>query len=263
MNTRLAEMTWPDVEQALAAGATTVLLPLGATEQHGPHLPLGTDTVRAAGLAQRLAAAVPGILVAPVLPVGCSDEHSGFPGLLGLDHATLARVIFDCGRRMARWGVHRLLLLSAHGGNDQALELARSRLQEQVPALRVVILPTSAALADAVAAIAARDGISAAALGLHAGDGETSEMLHLRPDLVHLERAAAGPSAPLATMLPRLRRHGVRGVSPSGTLGDPRKASAGRGAAYLAAQVASLERELAALAGQEEQAVATAAGGQR
>ena len=63
-----------------------MLLPLGATEQHGPHLPLGTDTVRAAGLAQRLAAAVPGILVAPVLPVGCSDEHSGFPGLLGLDH---------------------------------------------------------------------------------------------------------------------------------------------------------------------------------
>jgi len=263
MTRLLAEMTWPDVERAVAAGATTVLLPLGATEQHGLHLPLGTDTVRAAALAQRLAAAIPGILVAPALPVGCSDEHSGFAGLLGLDHATLARVIFDCGWRMAGWGVRRLLLLSAHGGNDQALELAYRRLQERVPVLGVAILPSSPALADAVTAVAARDGISAAALGLHAGDGETSEMLHLRPDLVHRQRAAAGPSAPLATMMPHLRQQGVRGVSPNGTLGDPRQASAVRGEAYLAAQVASLQLQLAALADQEEQAVPTAAGGQR
>ena len=95
----LAEMTWPDVAQAVACGMTTVILPLGATEQHGPHLPLGTDTFRAEALAERLASALPDALVAPALPIGCSDEHSGFAGLLSLDHATLAGVIVHCARR--------------------------------------------------------------------------------------------------------------------------------------------------------------------
>lgn len=263
MTALLAEMSWPEVEQAVAGGATTVLLPLGATEQHGLHLPLGTDTERAAALAQGLAAAVPGILVAPALPVGCSDEHSGFAGLLSLDHTTLARVIFDCGWRMAQWGVRRLLLLSAHGGNGEALALACRRLREQVPALSVVILPSSTAFSEAVAAVATQDGITAEALGLHAGDAETSEMLHLRPDLVHLHRAAAGPSGPVATMMPRLRRDGVRGLSPNGTLGDPGRASGVRGAAYLAAQVASFQLQLGALADSDDGAVASMAGGQR
>ncbi len=109
----LAEMTWAEVADAIAGGATTVILPLGATEQHGPHLPLGTDTFRAAALAERLAAALPDTLVAPTLPIGCSDEHTGFAGLLSLDHATLAAVIVDCAARMAGWGVRRLVLLSS------------------------------------------------------------------------------------------------------------------------------------------------------
>ena len=117
----LAEMTWAEVADAVAGGATTVVLPLGATEQHGPHLPLGTDTFRAAALAEQLAAALPDTLVAPVLPIGCSDEHTGFAGLLSLDHTTLAGVIVDCAMRMAGWGVRRLVLLSSHGGNASAL----------------------------------------------------------------------------------------------------------------------------------------------
>ena len=140
MSRLLAEMTSPEVDQAIAAGITTVILPLGATEQHGPHLPLGTDTFRAAALADGLDAASTGTLVAPPLPVGCSDEHTGFAGLLGLDHETLARVIVDCGNRMAAWGVRRLVLLSAHGGNGRALELARARLQEEAVELEVWVL---------------------------------------------------------------------------------------------------------------------------
>jgi creatinine amidohydrolase len=115
---RLAQMAWPEVADAVKAGAMTVFLPLGATEQHGPHLPLGTDTVRASALAERLAERLgPGFLVAPALPFGCCDEHAGFPGLLGLQHETLARVIVDLARRLTGWGVRRPVLLSAHGGN--------------------------------------------------------------------------------------------------------------------------------------------------
>lgn len=245
MTVLLAEMTWPEVERAVAKGATTVLLPLGATEQHGPHLPLGTDTFRAAALAAGVAA-MPGILVAPALPFGCSDEHSGFAGLIGVDHATLAQVIVDCGWRMAAWGVRRLLLLSAHGGNDQALKLACSRLHAHASGLAVVVLPFSGL--RALQAIAAADGIGADAVGLHAGDGETSEMLALRPDLVRMERAEAGPSVAMATIMPLLRQRGVQAATASGVLGDPCEASAGRGAAYLAAEVASFCGDVAGLA---------------
>jgi len=245
MTVLLAEMTWPQVERAVAKGATTVLLPLGATEQHGPHLPLGTDTFRAAALAAGVAA-MPGNLVAPALPFGCSDEHSGFAGLIGVDHATLAQVIVDCGWRMAAWGVRRLLLLSAHGGNDQALELARGRLHQHASGLEVIVLPFSGL--RALQAIAAADGITADAVGLHAGDGETSEMLALRPDLVRMQRAVAGPSVSMATIMPLLRQRGVQAATANGVLGDPCQASAGRGAAYLAAEVASFCGDVAGLA---------------
>jgi mycofactocin system creatininase family protein len=244
MSRLLAEMTSPEVDQAIAAGITTVILPLGATEQHGPHLPLGTDTFRAAALADGLGAASTGTLVAPLLPVGCSDEHTGFAGLLGLDHETLARVIVDCGNRMAAWGVRRLVLLSAHGGNGRALKLARARLQEEASELEVWVLESSATLTEALLRIAAADGISAEALGLHAGERETSEMLHLRAELVHMDRAVAGYAGSMAEVMPRLRQRGVREVTPTGTLGDPRAASARRGAVYLATQIDSFCRML-------------------
>jgi creatinine amidohydrolase len=245
MTQRLAHMTWPDADAAVAGGAATVILPLGATEQHGPHLPLGTDTVRAAALAERLAAGLPDALVAPALPVGCSDEHQGFPGLIGLDHETLAAVIVDCARRLAGWGVRRLVLLSAHGGNRSALDLAAGRMAAELPGLRVVVLGGSAVLSEALLAVAAADGIPADAVGLHAGEGETSEMLALRPDLVRRDRAVPGCRTGAADLMPRLRRDGLRGVTATGVLGDAAHADAARGALYLAVQVESWRQTLA------------------
>jgi len=237
--TRLAEMTWPEVARAVAQGATTVILPLGATEQHGHHLPLGTDAIRAEALADRLAALLPDALVAPVLPVGCSDEHQGFAGLLSFEHETLARVIVDCARRMQGWGIERLVLLSAHGGNGRALALAAARLANEIPDLQVVTLGAAPTLSQALIAIASADGIPAAAVGLHAGEGESSELLALRPDLVRMEQAGPGFLGDMSNLVLRLEREGVRAVSPTGTLGDARYADRARGERYLAAQVAN------------------------
>jgi mycofactocin system creatininase family protein len=244
MRRLLAEMTWPDVAQAVANGMTTVILPLGATEQHGPHLPLGTDTFRAEALAERLASTLPDALVAPALPIGCSDEHSGFAGLLSLDHATLAGVIVDCARRMAAWRVRRLVLLSAHGGNGQALELAAARLSEELPGLQVLVLGSSTTVSDALLAVAEAEGISGEAVGLHAGDGETSEMLCLRPDLVHMERIVPGYAGPMAEVMPRLLEAGLRPVTPTGTLGEASRADGSRGERYLAEQIESYRQRL-------------------
>lgn len=234
---RLTEMTWPETAQAVAAGRTTVILPLGATEQHGPHLPLGVDTYRATALAERLAEALPRALIAPTLPLGCSDEHNGFPGLLGLGHAALTAVVVDCARRLAAWGVQRLILLSAHGGNAQALTAAVERLARLLPGLQVDLIPAGMTLSDSVLALARRDGIAPEAVGLHAGEGETSEMLHLQPRLVRRERLAPGYCGDMAAVLPRLREVGLQPVTANGVLGDPRQAEAERGGRYLTAQV--------------------------
>jgi creatinine amidohydrolase len=234
---RLAEMTWLEVAQALAGGVTTVILPLGATEQHGPHLPLGTDTVRAAALAEALAEQLTQTLVAPVLPIGCSDEHSGFPGLLSLEGGTLARVIVDCARRMAAWGLQRLILLSAHGGNDRALVLAAEILGRELPALQVRIPGGGSVLPKGMLAVARQDGVSPEAVGLHAGEGETSEMLYLRADLVRMELAVPGYTGDMKAILPTLLEAGLKPVTSNGVLGDPRKAQGIRGRRYLAAEV--------------------------
>lgn len=240
---RLAELSWPEVAQAVAAGVTTVILPLGATEQHGPHLPLGTDTWRAAALAERLAERSPA-LVAPVIPIGCSDEHGGFAGLLSLEADTLAAVIVDCARRMAAWGVRRLVVLSAHGGNGRALALAEERLQRELPSLALWIPDAMTICGEAVLAMAARAGIPFTALGLHAGEWETSELLRLCPEQVRMDRAVPGYTGDMDAALARLVASGTRALTPTGVVGDPRPANADRGERYLAAQAACYEAAL-------------------
>lgn len=244
---QLTEMTWPEVARAVSAGATTVILPLGATEQHGPHLPLGTDSIRAAALAARLAARLPAALVAPTLPVGCSDEHAGFPGLLSLEATTLAAVILDCARRMWAWGVRRLVLLSAHGGNGQGLALAAERLRRELPELALWLPDDLLGVDEGVLAVAAGERITPEAVGLHAGEGETSEILCLRPDLVRRESAEAGYCGAMGAIIPALQARGLRAVTPNGVLGDPTRADPARGARYLDARAAALAQELEAL----------------
>ena len=115
--TSLAEVTWPEVA---ADRAPVLVVPIGATEQHGPHLPLSTDTDIAVSLAARLAVRVPGVLVAPALPYGASGEHADFPGTLSLGaHATETVVVELC--RSADLLARRVLLLNAHGGNAAPL----------------------------------------------------------------------------------------------------------------------------------------------
>jgi creatinine amidohydrolase len=240
----LADMTWPEVAEAVATGSTTVILPLGATEQHGPHLPLATDSLRAAALAERLAALLPDVLVAPVLPLGCSDEHAGFAGLLGLDAETLAGVIVHCAQRMAAWGVRRLVLLSAHGGNGQALALARSRLARDLPELAVCEPGAGLGPAEAVRALANAAGVTPEALGLHAGEWETSEILSLFPEAVRTAEATAGYTGEMGAVPATLRAVGLRPVTPNGVLGDPTGADGPRGARYLDAVARQIADEV-------------------
>jgi mycofactocin precursor peptide peptidase len=211
--TRLGALTSAEV------GGRLLVVPVGSTEQHGPHLPLSTDTDVAVALASRLAARVDGVLVAPAVPYGSSGEHAGFPGTLSIGAAATELLLVELGRSALPATVRRMLLLSTHGGNANPVTAAVRLLRSEGR--------------DVLAWSPRWDGDA------HAGRTETSVQLALDPARVR-PSTVVGNTTPLAELLPALRAGGVRSVSPTGVLGDPTGASAAEGAALLDAATADL-----------------------
>jgi mycofactocin precursor peptide peptidase len=186
-----------------------MIVPLGSLEQHGPHLPLDTDTRIAVVVAAGAAAQRSGVAVAPALAFGASGEHGAFPGTVSIGTTALTDVIVELGRDVTRhWG--SLLLVNAHGGNRDAVSAALRQLSGEGKRC-------------AAFAVAPRDGDA------HAGRTETSMLLHIDPSTVRGEDAEPGETRPIAELIGRLRSEGVRSVSPNGVLGDPGGASAEEG----------------------------------
>ncbi|TFD59693.1 mycofactocin biosynthesis peptidyl-dipeptidase MftE [Cryobacterium sp. Hh7] len=208
----LARSTWPSIPPT-----PLVLVPLGSTEQHGPHLPFCTDTIVASAVAERVATDLTArgysVVVAPALPYGASGEHQDFPGTVSIGTEALTTVIVELVRSLSTWA-GRIVLINGHGGNLAALTAA-------VPQL----IGEGHAVAWAPCAVARGDA--------HAGITETSILLCLDATLVHVESAVPGATAPMSTLSGRLAAEGVRSVSPTGILGDPTGASADLGAALL------------------------------
>ncbi|WP_417599507.1 creatininase family protein [Pararhodobacter oceanensis] len=171
--------------KATVDDATVALLPVGAVEQHGPHLPLNTDAALAEGIALAAAKAVTdaNILILPTISVAKSDEHLDFPGVLTLDAATLGAVLMQIGKSVARSGVRRLVLLNAHGGNIPVLQTTARALRIEAGMFCVAAGWMSMGYPKGlIPDEELRDGI-------HGGLVETAAMLHLRPDLVNMAAA--------------------------------------------------------------------------
>lgn len=234
----LEEMTWPDVRQALADGWVTVVAAVGAVEQHGPHLPLLVDAARGDRLAREVARRLGGAVVAPTIRVGCSEHHMDFPGTISLRDDTLEALCTDYVTSFARHGFRRVCFVPSHGGNFAPLAKMRKRLQAAAGKACTV-----QAYTDLEGFVAAwRDAVAKAAPGLerrvggHADIAESSEMLCIRPDLVHRERAEAGYARGFDQSLARrIFREGFRAVTPNGVLGDPRGMSRAIGEQCIAA----------------------------
>jgi creatinine amidohydrolase len=180
-----AEMTRQELRAI--AGETTVVLPLGATEQHGPHLPAGTDffTVdRLAQAAAERAAAEIAVIVAPALPFGSSDHHLIFGATLSLRTETYYRVLSDLLRSLVTDGFRRIFLLNGHGGNHELAQLAARDVALELPA-RIAAASYWTIGWDALIGERAHLGCR---LPGHAGVFETSMMLALRPELISAVR---------------------------------------------------------------------------
>ena len=216
MTSALGESTWPEVDER---GPSVVAVPLGSVEQHGPHLPLDTDTRIATALVDALAAARPDVAGAPPVAYGASGEHAGFPGTLSIGTEALTAVLVELGRSADAFA--GVVFVNGHGGNLEAVRRASALLVDE--GRRVLAWAPSVPDGDA-----------------HAGRTETSLLLALDPGCVRLDRAEPGATAPLAELIGDLRSGGVAAVAPNGVLGDPTGASADEGAALLAAITADL-----------------------
>jgi creatinine amidohydrolase len=230
----MTRLTSPEVASAIAAGTTTAIVVLGAQEQHGAHLPLATDSLWGEHLAAMLAERLGDALVAPVVPVGFSPEHMRFAGTISLRPETLGAVLEDYLASLERHGFRRIVVLPSHGGNFAPLVAMLPGLRAGHPALRIVAYTDLVGLVEAAAEVADRFGVTANEAGAHAGEWETSMVLALEPAAVHPERGEAGYLGPLAPVLDQINRDGMEAVAPNGILGDPAKADAAHGRAYLA-----------------------------
>lgn len=221
----LEEMTWPEVERALADGYTTVVVAAGAVEQHGPHLPLLVDAARGDRLAQEVARRLGNALVAPTIRVGCSEHHMGFPGTLSLRRETFTAVCIDYAASLSRHGFRTICFIPSHGGNFAPLaEMHDDLCAAAGPGCEVrtyTDLHAFVALWEGAVGELAPDLVHR--VGGHADIAESSEMLCIRPELVREELAESGTVVSFDdSVAERIFRDGFRSVTPNGVLGDAR-----------------------------------------
>jgi len=223
--TRLADAAWPEIAALAAAGAVLVV-PVGATEQHGPHLPVTTDSDIATAVVEAAAAADPLLVAAPVVAFGSSGEHDGFAGTLSIGQDATESLLVELGRSATAQFAH-VVFACTHGGNSVPLQRALAQLAKE---------------SRPVTGWWPRWGGD-----LHAGRTETSIMLAIDPDRVRLAEALAGNTSPLAELLPLMQSGGVRSVSPNGVLGDPTGANADEGQVLIQAAAVNLAGLVATL----------------
>jgi creatinine amidohydrolase len=222
---------WTDVAAALQSGSGIVLLPFGALEQHGPHLPLGTDTATAVTVARELAERLDAVLLPPV-HYGDTWNNAGYPGTVSLSPATVTAIAVDIGRSLAAAGARALVIVNGDWGNRTPLYGAVRTLRTE-GAIAAIALDYPG-MDEAIEAVRESAG---AAPGLnHAEEVETSIILAIDPSLVHTDRyVSCYPSFPSDFGTRPMQLHEF---SPSGVFGDPAPATAEKGRAILDATVA-------------------------
>jgi creatinine amidohydrolase len=250
---RMEEMTWPAIRAAIDAGRTTVVVAVGSTEQHGPHLPTMTDARIGEALANLVARKLGDALVARTIDVGVSEHHLAFPGTLSLRPETLKLVLRDYVDSLVRSGFRRIVFVPTHGGNFPTVQEAIDDARAAHPGTDVTGFTDLLGFAGHLNDLSAQHGVTAEASGAHAGESETSIMMVLEPDLVMRERFAPGYLGPLgADEVKRILERGMPDLTSNGVLGDPRSALAKKGAVYLERLadflVEKLERRAAAQA---------------
>ena len=241
---RFDELTDPEIAAALARHPR-VVLPMGSIEQHGPHLPTGTDFFAATSIALAVAEHIDA-LVLSLCPLGVTPMHMPYPGTVSLRPQTLQDVVFDIGSSVATHGCREFVILNWHEGNIPSLALVADRLHREL----------GLAVATVQACYVAEEHFGQVAAGLtHGGKIEAWSVLSCRPDLVHLDRVVGSGDRQQGELVDRLRRDrsfqpvltDVRAVSATGWYGDPAGATESEALLFVADLARTIAERLAGM----------------
>ena len=228
----MAALTWPEAAALADGRAVLGLVPLGAFEQHGPHLPLATDAVIAAELGRLVAERiVEPVVVAPVFPAGLSEHHIAFPGTVTVSADVFGGLLSACVAAFERMGIDEIAVFSAHGGNFPYLA---TWLAARTGGARVIAYSDLDTFIDVAFVGARRGGLEPNTSDSHAGAIETSELLASHPELVQRFDDVDGYVGETDGLFERVLREGFASVTATGVIGDPRPANALAGTAIYA-----------------------------
>lgn len=229
----LEEMTWPEIQQALEDGYRTVVIYSGAIEQHGTHLPEGTDAIRAHMEAGDLAKRLGKALAAPSIRPGLSEAHMQFPGTITLRSETYSMIIEDYIASYIRHGFHTFILASTHGGNLPTMEQAAEKCLQKYPTVSIITGCKMSDIMKLLAEAEKKEVLNKGTCGGHSCDFETSMMLALS-NLVQMDKAEPGLIKELTPELAdQMNQEGLSAVTANGILGDPTSSNADRGKRYF------------------------------
>jgi creatinine amidohydrolase len=238
---RLEEMSWYQVEQALASGVRTVVAAAGSQEQHGPHMAMQTDTLLGTALAEGVAARMDGVLRGPTIPFGVSEHHMAFKGTITLDTETFKAVVRQYVHSLGHHGFENVIIIPSHGGNFGPLAELHEETGGVINGARLLAYTDLLAFVGELYRVGEADGITPEVVGAHAGEAETSMVLAERPDIVDMARAEEGFVGQFGQEQTRIIfERGMTALTPNGILGDARPADAERGRRYLDAMAGFL-----------------------
>jgi creatinine amidohydrolase len=242
---KMEEMNWVDIQKAIDDGYKTVIIGVGSTEQHGPHLPTKTDALIADIIANLLAKNLKNALQAQTIRVGCSDHHLSFSGTISLKKSTLKAIIQDYIESLQKHGFKNIIFIPSHGGNFKPIKEAVEEVQENYPKIKIIAFTDLMGFVDAQDKIAVDLNITKREAGAHAGEVETSEILYLAEKLVKKERFQPGYVEVLGEEeVELLFEKGMLSLTEIGVIGDPTKASKKHGKIYIEKMVEFLTEEI-------------------
>lgn len=242
----LRRMSWYDVKLAMDAGCDTIMLPIGSVEQHGPHLPLLTDSMVVDWIAEKAAENCEGVLVAPIIYYGVSDNHIDFPGTGSVSSDTLNHMVIDVGVSLLNHGFKNLILLNGHGGNNATVAISAHEIRK-ITGKFVGLITWPSMVIEAEKTLESE-------IVWHADEGETSTVLWIDPSVVKMERAVKEDPKPIPHFefthealfsnpvdqgLPR-----TKDITNSGIIGDATLATPEKGKLILEEAVRNLAKTI-------------------
>lgn len=226
-------MSWPQVKAAIDAGQRTIVAAAGSMEQHGPHMPMQTDTLLGTFLADAIVERLPGVLRGPTIPFGVSEHHMPFAGTITLDTETFKTVVRQYVASLAAHGFETIIIVPSHGGNFLPLRALEEETGGKIGGARFIAYSDLNEFIRPMFAVAEADGLTAAQAGAHAGEAETSLVLAANGSLVEMEYAEegyVGDFGPEAQKI--IFEQGMVALTNNGILGDARPATEERGFKY-------------------------------